>query len=129
MDCQGPWTLQPQAALSMGFSRQEYQSGSPGPPPEDLPDPGIPAFPCRGTSIQSGREITGRAKSKLWLNPQCFSCPAVPRAQPGATHDPGLTPGQVWRWVSGGQVVSERDSFKLHTVFSFLLKCSPTPPS
>ena len=25
----------------MGFSRQEYWSGLPFPPPEDLPDPGI----------------------------------------------------------------------------------------
>ena len=25
----------------MGFSRQEYWSGLPGPPPGDLPDPGI----------------------------------------------------------------------------------------
>ena len=29
------------APLSMGFSRQEYWSGLPGPPPGDLPDPGI----------------------------------------------------------------------------------------
>ena len=30
----------PQAPLSMGFSRQEYWSGLPCPPPGDLPDPG-----------------------------------------------------------------------------------------
>ena len=30
-----------QAALSMGFSSQEYGSGLPFPLPEDLPDPGI----------------------------------------------------------------------------------------
>ena len=30
-----------QAPLSMGFSRQEYWSGLPCPPPGDLPDPGI----------------------------------------------------------------------------------------
>ena len=29
-----------QAPQSMGFSRQEYWSGLPFPPPEDLPDPG-----------------------------------------------------------------------------------------
>ena len=29
------------APLSMGFSRQEYWSGLPFSPPEDLPDPGI----------------------------------------------------------------------------------------
>ena len=36
-----PWTVTHQAPLSMGFSRQEYWSGLPCCPPEDLPDPGI----------------------------------------------------------------------------------------
>ena len=35
------WTVAHQAPLSMGFSRQEYQSGLPYPPPGDLPGPGI----------------------------------------------------------------------------------------
>ena len=34
-------TVARQAPLSVGFSRQEYWSGLPCPPPEDLPDPGI----------------------------------------------------------------------------------------
>ena len=34
------WTVAHQAPLSMGFSRQEYWSGLPCPPPGDLPDPG-----------------------------------------------------------------------------------------
>ena len=41
------WTVARQAPLSMGFSRQEYWSELPCPPPEDLPDPGIkPASPA-----------------------------------------------------------------------------------
>ena len=36
-----PWPIACQAPLSMGFSRQEYQSGFPCPPPGDLPDPRI----------------------------------------------------------------------------------------
>ena len=36
-----PWTVACQAPLSMGFSRQEYWSGSPFPSPGDLADPGI----------------------------------------------------------------------------------------
>ena len=36
-----PWTVARQAPLSMGFSRQEYWSGLPCPPPGDLPNPGI----------------------------------------------------------------------------------------
>ena len=35
------WTVARQVPLSMGFSRQEYWSGLPFPPSEDLPDPGI----------------------------------------------------------------------------------------
>ena len=35
------WTVAHQAPLSMGFSRQEYWSGLPFPPPGDLPHPGI----------------------------------------------------------------------------------------
>ena len=36
-----PWTVARQAPLSMGFSRQEYSSGLPCPPPGNLPKPGI----------------------------------------------------------------------------------------
>ena len=36
-----PWTVACQAPLHMGFSRQEYWSGFPFPPPGDIPDPGI----------------------------------------------------------------------------------------
>ena len=35
-----PWTVTHQAPLSMGFSRQEYWSGLPCPPPGDLPNSG-----------------------------------------------------------------------------------------
>ena len=45
MDC-----VTSQAALSMGFFRQEYWSGLPFLPPGDLLDPGIePAFPALAT--------------------------------------------------------------------------------
>ena len=36
-----PWTVAGQVPLSAGFSRQEYWSGLPVPPPGDLPHPGI----------------------------------------------------------------------------------------
>ena len=42
-----PWTIAHQAPLSMGFSRQEYWSKLPFPPPGDLPNRGIkPVFPA-----------------------------------------------------------------------------------
>ena len=40
MDC-SPWTVARQSPASMGFSRQEYWSGLPCPPPGDLPDPEV----------------------------------------------------------------------------------------
>ena len=41
-----PWTVARQAPVPMGFSRQEYKSALPFPPPGALPDPGIkPASP------------------------------------------------------------------------------------
>ena len=36
-----PWTVAPQAPLSIGIPRQEYWSGLPFPSSGDLPDPGI----------------------------------------------------------------------------------------
>ena len=40
-DSATPWTVARQASLSLGFSKQEYQSGLPFPTPGDLPNPGI----------------------------------------------------------------------------------------
>ena len=51
-----PWTVASQATLSMGFSRQEYRSGLPCPPPGDLPDPGIE--PTSLTSAPAGEFFT-----------------------------------------------------------------------
>ena len=45
-----PWTVARQAPLSTGFSRQEYWSGLPRPPPGDLPNPGIE---LRSTALQA----------------------------------------------------------------------------
>ena len=45
-DSATPWTVACQASLSMEFSRQEYWSGLPFPPPGSLPNAGIkPASP------------------------------------------------------------------------------------
>ena len=40
-DSANSWTLACQAPLSMGFSKQEYWSGLPCPPPGDLSDQGL----------------------------------------------------------------------------------------
>ena len=48
------WTAAHRAPLSMGFSRLEYWSGLPCPPPRDLPDPGI-----KPTSLMSPALVGG----------------------------------------------------------------------
>ena len=62
-----PWTVARQAPLSMGFSRQEPWSGLPGPPPGDLPHPGI-----------EPRSPTLRAYSLLSESPANSMKPSVP---------------------------------------------------
>ena len=57
------WTAAHQAPLSMGFSRQEYWSGMPCPPPGDLPRPGTgPHLLC--LLYWQGRFFTTRATRK-----------------------------------------------------------------
>ena len=46
------WTIYHQAPPSMGFSRQEYWSGLPRPPLEDLPNPGIKHAPPATPALQ-----------------------------------------------------------------------------
>ena len=48
-----PWTVAHQAPLSTEFSRQEYWSGLPFPPPEDLPDPGIKPLSPASPALQA----------------------------------------------------------------------------
>ena len=45
------WTVAHQASLSLGFSRQEYWSGLPCPPPGDFPDPGIKPYSLMSPSL------------------------------------------------------------------------------
>ena len=55
------WTVACQAPLSLEFSRQEYWSGLPFPPPRDLPDSGIE--PKSPASV--GRFFTAESLGKL----------------------------------------------------------------
>ena len=48
------WTLMHQAPLSMGFSRQEYWSGLPYPPPGDLPNPRIKPMSLMSPALAGG---------------------------------------------------------------------------
>ena len=73
-----PWTVARQAPLSMGFSRQEYRSGLPFPPPGDLPHPGIKlAFPALAgrlsTSEPPGKHMLLRQGLNMTIYTQNFN--------------------------------------------------------
>ena len=58
-----PWTVAYQAPPSMEFSKQDYWSGLPCPPPGDLPDPecGPGEQP-----VNSGLRLTKESRSTPW---------------------------------------------------------------
>ena len=61
-----PGTVACQAPLTMGFSRQEYWTGLPCPPPGDLPDPGIKS---RSPALQAESllsELPGKSKISIY---------------------------------------------------------------
>ena len=64
------WTVAHQAPLSMGFSRQEYWSGLPCPPPGDLPDPGIKPKCLLSPALVSGFFTT----ITTWEAPKSDKC-------------------------------------------------------
>ena len=49
-----PWTTTCQALLSMEFSRQEYWSGFPFPPPGELLDPGLKSTAPESPALVGG---------------------------------------------------------------------------
>ena len=61
MDCSQP------GSSAMGFSRQEYRSGLPCPPPGDLPDPGIELTSLMSPALTDGF-FTTRAIWEAWSN-------------------------------------------------------------
>ena len=68
-----PWTVVCQATLSVGFSRQEYWSGLPCPPPGDLPNPGMeprsPALQVNAFTIWATRAAPSKS-FWFWLPEQ-----------------------------------------------------------
>ena len=55
-----PWTIAHEAPLSMGFSRQEYWSCLPFPPPGDLLDPKIELVSPASPEVEGARVNTNK---------------------------------------------------------------------
>ena len=72
-----PWIAAHWAPLAMGFSRQEYWSGLPFPPPGDLPNPGMEPASLESPTL-AGRFF---ATSATWeaLSSVCFNTSGCPR--------------------------------------------------
>ena len=76
-----PWTVAWQAPLLTGFSRQEYWSGLPCPPPWDLHDPGIELASLASPVLTGGFFFTNCATcftltwdSAVFSLPFCLFC-------------------------------------------------------
>ena len=74
------WTVFLQPPLSMGSSRQEYQSGLPCPPPGNLPDQGIELESLMSPAL-AGRFYTTRFTCKAWECPLILLCSLEPQTE------------------------------------------------
>ena len=104
--CPTLWTVVCQAPLSMGFSRQEYWSGLPCPPPGDLPNLGIKLESLMSPALARGFFITSaawEAVSTIWKNYQLF-LPAMIRIYvQKISEEKGQTNGQRTVFVKFGE--------------------------
>ena len=66
------WTVACQAPLSMGFSRQEYWSGLPRLPPEDLPNTETEPMSLMSPALVGGFLTSATWKPSIWFNPVVF---------------------------------------------------------
>ena len=77
-----PWAIAQQVALSMGFSKQEYLSELPFPPPRNLPGLGIePMF--------FWAKIRTRARVHLWDSSKKYHNPRITAAKEDVTYEEG----------------------------------------
>ena len=76
-----PWIYSNQTTLSMGFSRQEYWSGLPCPPPGYLPDPGIEPTSPVAPALQADSLLLSHWESPGNMTCMCAkslqSCPTL----------------------------------------------------
>ena len=60
------WTVAHQAPLSMGFSREEYWSGLPYPPPRDLPNPRVELASSMSPALAGRFSVTNATWEALY---------------------------------------------------------------
>ena len=116
------WTVARWAPLSMGFSRQEYWSGLPCPPPVDLPDPGIKPMSFMSPALAGG----------------FFTISATWEAQPLLPHSYRIWSLQPeWKSISllstacssneRGNRQAQNHSYNFHTIHLIIKRVSRKP--
>ena len=99
------WTVAPQAPLSMGFSRQEYWSGFPYPPPGDLPDPWIKPRSVMSPALAGGfftTSVTWEAltQGESEVAQSCLTlCNPMDYSLPGSSIH-GIFQARIPEWVA-----------------------------
>ena len=93
------WTVVCQAALSMRFSRQEYWSGLPWPPPGDLPNPGIELVSLMSPALAVGFFATSATEEtslelRKWKSLGCDSL------WPHGLYSPRILQARRLEWVA-----------------------------
>ena len=102
-----PWTVPCQAPLSMGFSRQEYCSGLPCPPPGDLLDPGIKPMSLVSPTLAGGFFTTSATWEAQSTGDQFHSvaqscptlCDLMGHSLPGSSVR-GILQARILEWVA-----------------------------
>ena len=99
-----PWTVAHQAPLSMGFSRQEYWSGLPCPPPGDLPNPGLrTSVSCTSCISSLPTEPPGKPLRYIGGGLVAQSCPTLfdpmDCSLPGSSVH-GIFQARILEWVA-----------------------------
>ena len=85
------WIVAHQALLSMGFSRQEYWTGLPCPPPGNLLNPGIEPISLMSPALASGFFTTSTTWEAPWFS--------VANGDDGEMSKVGTSNRSVWvRW-------------------------------
>ena len=105
--CVTPWTIACQSPLSMKFSRKEYWSGLPCPPPGDLPSPGIEprSLALQADSLPSkppGKPHmhTAAAAAAVKSLQSCPTlCDPIDSSPPGSSV-PGILQARTQEWVA-----------------------------
>ena len=112
------WIIVHQAPLSMEFSRQEYWSGMPFPPPGDLPNAGTEPLPLKSPAL-AGRLFTSRTNwATIYITATAKSLQSCPTlcdpidGSPLGSPVPGILRQEHWSGLPFPSPMHESENWK-----------------